>query len=76
MLRATRRRLVAAAAATGLAGTPAAALAVTRDGTRLPDTLRGTPAADILRGPSVRSLDYGIYLGSARDPNFADRLVG
>ena len=61
-----------------LAVAPATAWAVTRDGTRLADTLHGTVANDIMRGQGSRDALYGnagndlLSGGSAGDQLFGD----
>src|SRR6185436_10288215 len=77
-LRGRRRGFLAAAAAIVLAAIPASAVAVTRDGTRLADTLRGTPGNDVLRGHGSRDQLFGgagndlLSGGSASDRLFAE----
>src|SRR4051794_41870593 len=59
MLRAGKRRVALAVLAVVLVALPASAVAVTRDGTRLADTLHGTPANDVLRGHGSRDQLFG-----------------
>src|SRR3954454_17154433 len=59
MVRAGKRRLLLAACGVVLVALPVSALAVTRDGTNLADTLRGTPANDVLRGHGSRDQLFG-----------------
>src|SRR3954463_9614704 len=78
MVRAGKRRLLLAALGVILVALPASAFAVTRDGTRLADTLRGTAGNDVLRGHGSRDRLFGaagndlLSGGSASDQLFGE----